>query len=167
MITRILKILIIVDIGVILFCWLQGNNIWMLNSQVAFISSLAIVGGSFLSYRGHINKRAGAINAYDDRDEVDKIDDPYDLYGEDHEELEKLDIKEEKKRINRDSMKNLFKHGGAYVSLYRIIGYVVLIAGFMWLNRSGNFDLWSFMFGLMIVPAVVFFSSFAMRNKEE
>ena len=93
-----MKLYEINNFGVILFCFLQGDMICLLNTQVAFISSLFITIGSYLGYKKNIEKRV--INHQvdiDDPDAIDKIDDHFDLYTEykiDEKELTKEEVKD-------------------------------------------------------------------------
>jgi len=158
------KVFFIIDFGVIAFCIIMGNTTWLINTQVAFVSSLIISLATFFSYQNSVSKRLanseGNIDTLDDRDKIDEIDDPYDLYSEDgvQEEKEltateiKTIIQEEKSKVKRNSLKNTFRNGGTFVSLYRLVGYSILVLGFMYLVNHKLFEPFSYMIGLFIVP---------------
>ncbi len=158
MILRIVLIYLAVDVGVVLFSILQGNNLWFINTQVAFFSSLIIVLGSFFSYQNSIKARVETYEANEtnDRDDIDKIEDKFDLYD---------DEKEQKppKVKTLDMFKNL-KYSGSFLSIYRVIGYVVLVGGFLALVQKEYFDIYSYLFGLFIVPIVSMFAIFAIKR---
>lgn len=175
MIKKFAKLFFIIDAGVIIFCILSNNYIWLINTQVAFISSLFISLATFLSYKRNVSKRLKNID-YDaqlsnDRDELDKIDDPYDLYDE--EEInEKKDfsaseikdiIKEEKSKIKQNSFKNTIYTSGSFISVYRIVGYVLLIFGFFSLNNNGIFNAMPYLAGLFIVPLSMLCAKFILK----
>ena len=86
MIKKFAKIFLIIDFGLIIFCVLSNNYIWLINTQVAFISSMIISIATFLSYKRNVAKRVQNIDydakLSDDRDKIDEIDDPFDLYSE-------------------------------------------------------------------------------------
>ncbi len=159
------KVFFILDFGVIAFCLINGNTTWLINTQIAFFSSLFISIATFFSYQNSIKKRLANssmdIDTINDRDKIDEIDDPYDLYSEDEitqEDKEltaheiKTIIKEEKAKVKRNSLKNMFVNGGSFVSIYRIIGYSILIIGFFYLVNHQLFEPFSYMVGLFIVP---------------
>ena len=117
-ILKFAKVFILLDLCLILYSLIFQNNLWVLNTQVAFVSSLFIIIASFLSYRRNIQSRLSSLdltktNQNEDRDKIDEIDDPYDLYTEyvqiPEEELTSEKIKEiindEKSKVNKNSFK--------------------------------------------------------------
>jgi vacuolar-type H+-ATPase subunit I/STV1 len=176
-IKKLIKLFFIVDIGVIVFTLLQSNFTWLLNTQFAFFSSLLITIASYLSYNKYVNRNVEyAIKDYQDRDSIDKIEDPYDLYDEPNENIKdnineniqdteqaledtsenrekfKQVVEEEKQKLKKNSFKNTYRAFGAYSSLYRIAGYLSLVMGFFYLNNHGMFHTLSYLFGLFVVP---------------
>ena len=145
---------------------------WFLNTQVAFFSSLFITIASFLSYRNNIQNRLSNLdltksnNQFEDRDKIDEIDDPYDLYTEYEEipesELTPEKIKEilnnEKSKVKRNSFKNTLFSASGFLSIYRVLGYGILVFGFFALNNNNIFIPIAFIIGLGIVPLGVLFS---------
>ncbi len=174
MIKKFAKVFLIVDFGVILFCLLQGNTIWLLNTQVAFVSSLLITIGSYLGYKRNIEKRV--VNHQVDMDEpdaIDKIDDPFDLYTEykiDDKELTKEEVKdiflEEKDKLkNQNTIKNTFQSIGGASSVYRLIGYGFLVTGFFYLNNNNLLEPISYLIGFIIVPVATLATRFTMKEE--
>ena len=165
MINKFAKVFLIVDFGVILFCLLQGNIDWLINTQVAFVSSLLITIGSYLGYKKNIEKRVSLEQVdMDQPDTIDKMDDPYDLYSEyevnDNDELSKEEVKEifleEKDKLKKQSnIKNTFKSIGGASSIYRLFGYGILVFGFFYLNNNGLLEPVSYLIGFLIVPVAV------------
>ena len=49
--------LLIIDIGVIIFCLLSGNRIWLINSQIGFVTSSLVMIASIISYRNMVKDR--------------------------------------------------------------------------------------------------------------
>jgi len=170
MITRALKIFLIIDLGVILFCLLNGNIIWLLNTQIAFFSSLFVTLGAYMGYMKNVSKRVEhQVNDDDNYDEVDKMDDKYDLYSPDVEEKvvenpTKEEIQEAMKPIKQNHFKN-FKSGfSGMSSFYRLAGYIGLIIGFFYLNNNGYLHIYSYIFGFIIVPISALVFSYSLNK---
>jgi len=147
-IKNIFIVLVILDLALIGFSLYKGGR-WLINSQLAFISSFLVTVASYFSYKRLIDKRVRLkMESFDDRSELDKIEDPYELYDEDEinqTPIEDLDvkqiIKDEKKKIKIINPKSL-KYGikGGF-SLLRLGGYLFLIAGFIALKNNHLLDL--------------------------
>lgn len=163
-ILKILKNYIIVDLIFIAIIFFIKNWNWILNSQIAFASSIFITIATFYSYQANVKKRLegyGEVNIVNnDQDEIDKIEDPYDLYSEDNitEEKElttekiKEIIGEEKAKLKKNTVKNTIFSAGGFLSIYRILGYAFLLFGFFYLVNNGLFNALAFVIGLTIVP---------------
>ena len=166
------KILFIVDFIVILTCVIFGQFQWLLNTQLAFVSSLLVTMGSYYGYKKNVEARVeDHINDDDNYDELDKMDDKYDLYSpeveniEKEEEYTKEEIKEAMKPIKQNYFAN-FKSGfSGMASLYRLSGYVFLIICFFFLNNNGYLHIWSYMFGFLIVPIASLILTLYLKNK--
>lgn len=165
------KVFIILDFCVIVYAFIFHGKLWVLNTQVAFVSSLFITIASFLSYKRNIQSRLSNLDLTKseqgiDRDKIDEIDDPFDLYSEyeeiPEEELTPEKIKEiindEKSKVKKNTFKNTLFSATGFLSIYRIIGYSILIFGFFALNNNGIFLPFGFIVGLGIVPLGVLIS---------
>ena len=172
------KFYIFLDLVVIVVCIALDNYLWLLNTQVAFISAMAITIGSFLGYQRNIQKRVESINPSDTsslepRDKIDEIDDPYDLYGEINEQQEfsaseiKTIIQEEKKKVKQNSFKNTIFSATGFASLYRLAGYALLIFGFFALNNNGLFHVFSYLIGLFIVTMATLMINISSKSKAD
>lgn len=162
MIKNFVKFYVGLDLLVIVVCLAFGNYLWLLNTQVAFISAMSITIGSFWGYKRNIQNRVESLEknaepTSEPRDKIDEIDDPHDLYGEINEQVEfttaeiKTIIDEEKKKVKQNSFKNTIFSATGFASLYRLAGYAVLIFGFFALNNNGLLHLFSYLSGLFIV----------------
>lgn len=162
MLKNFAKFYLALDLVVIIVCIISNNYLWLLNTQIAFISAMAITIGSFLGYKRNIENRVQGLtpnmdSGIEPRDTIDEIDDPYDLYGEINEQEEfttqeiKTIIEEEKKKIKQNSFKNTIFSATGFASLYRLAGYAVLIFGFFALNNNGLLHVFSYVSGLLIV----------------
>ncbi|QDF28644.1 hypothetical protein [Halarcobacter anaerophilus] len=173
------KVFIIVDLCLILYCLVFQNNIWLLNTQVAFLGSLFVTLASFFSYKRNVQNRLSNLDLSkqlkDERDKIDEIDDPFDLYSENEEIPEeeltaqkiKEIIKEEKTKVKRDSFKNAVFSAGGFVSIYRILGYATLVLGFFALNNNKILLPIPFLIGLAIVPISVLISKITLKSGED
>ncbi len=155
--------LLIVDIGIIIFCYLSGETTWLINSQIGFITSSLVIFGSILSYRSMVQGRlnVGAIPD-DERDTLDKLEDPYDLYDDekpknDEEQTLVEVVKEERENLkkNRRSFWETTKDSKASLSFYRLGAYALLIFGFFYLNSNKLLDISSYLFSLALPPIVI------------
>lgn len=170
-IIKFAKVFIFLDLCIFIYALVFQNKLWLLNTQIAFISSLLITVASFISYKKNIQNRLSnfdysKISKGEDRDKIDEIDDPYDLYTE-YEEIpeneltaEKIKeiINDEKSKVKRNSVKNTIFSASGFLSIYRIFGYVILIFGFFVLNNNKIFMPIAFIIGLGIVPFGVLIS---------
>lgn len=164
---KILNTLLAIDIGILLFCILSGNRNWLYTTQIGFFTSALVIAASMASYRRMIEKRLeyGAVPIEDERDELDKIDDPHDLYSDEAipevKELSKEEFvevaKEEKakQKVNRRSISEVIKDTRAFLSFYRIGAYGLLVLGFFYLNRNNYLDIPSYFFALSVPPVIV------------
>lgn len=169
-ILKFAKVFIFLDLCLLIYSFIFQNSIWLLNTQVAFISSLFIVIASFYSYKRNIQNRLSNFEASkvstEDRDKIDEIDDPFDLYSE-YEEIPEEEltpqkikeiIQEEKTKVKKNSLKNTLFSAGGFLSIYRILGYGILVFGFFALNNNKIFIPVAFIVGLGIVPFGVLLS---------
>ncbi len=155
---RLFFLIIIFDLFLALFMLSKGW-LWVLNSQIAFLISFFITISSFLSYKKNILKKAQHFDAsLDDRDELDKIDDKYELFEEKKEEKENIDIKEiikEEKRKQRSLKKifyNLKTTFSSFLSPLKLAGYILLVVSFLYLNRHSMLIIPAFLSGFFIMP---------------
>lgn len=159
-------ILFLLDFILVLYLVLNKESIYLLNTQIALIASLFITSGSFFGYKKLVLKRLKNYENSEDRDAIDKIEDPYELYSEVKNEKE-IDAKElfeeEKKRIKgfKRSILNFVSTSSAFLSIYRVLGYIVLIVSVLVLMDKKIFDPIYFFIGLSIVPisALIFMIS--------
>lgn len=155
--------LLIVDIGIILFCYLSGERIWLINTQIGFVTSSLVMFGSILSYRSMVDARlnVGAIPD-DERDTLGKLEDPYDLYDDekvknDEDKTLVEVVKEERENLkkNRRSFLETTKDSKAAFSFYRLGAYMLLIFGFFYLNNNEILDIPSYLFSLFMPPVII------------
>ena len=153
----LVRILIAVDIGVVVFCYLENNFLWLYNTQFAFFSTSLIILGSFIGYANSVKRQLEEGNVGEDV--LKKYEDPYNMD-------EEVDI--EKKELKKPKLKwyeaFLFSFRGGF-NFIRILGYALLIISFIYLNKNDIFDVYSFLFGVSIVPAIALIYSLILKKK--
>lgn len=152
-ITKLLRIFFAIDVGVVLFCYLEHNYVWFLNTQFAIFSAILIIFGNFLGYSSLVKKQLE--NDIVGEDTLKKYDDKYELYDEDEEK--EVDLKELKKELKKNKLPwykaILYSFKGGFHPI-RLLGYSMLAMSFIYLDKNGVFNLPAFLFGITIIPAV-------------
>jgi len=160
---KILQALLIVDGLLIFTVAIFFNMDILLNTQIAFISATLVMLGSMVSYRRMVEARVEneVITMDIDKDVIEKIEDPYDLYSEPVEEKEVEDvraaIKEEKARMKaqKRSLFEVLRDTKAALSWHRVGAYVLLALGFLYLNRHGILHIPAYLFALSLPPLII------------
>jgi len=158
---NVLRVLIAVDVGIAVFCYLEDNTVWLYNTQIAFFSVSLIILGSFIGYSNMV--KAQIQNGNVGEDILKKYEDPYNLDDEE-DEINEDELKKYKNRKLKWYEAVLFYFKGGF-NFLRIAGYVSLIAGFLWLSKNNIFDYLSFLFGVSVVPTVALVYLFISRKK--
>jgi hypothetical protein len=169
---KILKTLVIVDILIILLSVVFFDIKVLWNTQIGFISASLVMLASMKSYQRMVDARVehGIITLDDSKDVIDKLEDPYDLYSEEvvEEKAKPLTevVKEERQKLkaNRRSLGETLKDTKAALSIYRLGAYVVLILGFLYLNRHELLHIPSYILALSVPILVVVY--ILLGNKE-
>ncbi|WP_200763940.1 hypothetical protein [Nitrosophilus alvini] len=167
------KVLLVIDFMVIIFCLINNNFIWMLNTQVALLGSLAVSFGTYISYKKVVEEKSKEHIVADNRDVLEKIEDPYFVYDEES-ESEGIDEKtfkeivvEEKKKLKspKTALKNFVLTSKGFLSIYRIAAYAFLAVTLLMLIDRKVLDIFSYLVGLSIVPVSALITSFVSGKK--
>ena len=142
--------------GIILATSLYSKTLFA-NVQVASLSSFLVIVGASFAYKRMVDTKVSSESYEEDRDLLDEIEDPHELYSEEPineapvEELSLKEIvKEEKAKIKTFSFKSI-KHGArGSVSAFRIVPYVFLILGFIALKNNEVLDLTFYLPSLLV-----------------
>jgi len=150
-----IKILIISELLVLLTYLISLE--FFINLQIAFLSSFFIILGSTYAYKKMIDTQVKTENITQERDTLDTIEDPYELYDDDlinETPVDELDlkaiVKEEKKKIKTLNIKDIKKGSRATVSLFRLLPYIFLILGFIALKNNELLDLSIYLPALLV-----------------
>ncbi len=142
---------ILIFLQVIIALLLFISKAFFVSFEVALLSGSLITMGSLYAYRNMIQARTQNVDIEDNKDVIDMMDDPYDLYEEERKsEVDdiKAMIKEEKVRQKHQVVKNTVKNGAAWVSVYRLLPYAFLVLGFLGLQNNHLMQLLPYMVGL-------------------
>ena len=148
---KVLLTLFLVNLFLAFIIYIWKGQVWLINSQIAFLSSSLIMLASMQSYKNMVSNAisVGAV-ADDGRDTLDKLEDPYDLYddektsqGNDEEKTLVEVVKEERENLKkgRRSIWEITKDAKASFSFYRLTAYGVLVLGFFYLNSNQILEL--------------------------
>ncbi len=147
---RFFQIAALVDLMLVIA--LFSNPLRLLNSQIAFITSLFVVLGSFYGY-SRLVKRENPL--LENQDAIDKIEDRFDLYSDDlpSDKSAKEIFEEERAKVKRSgNLKALVTTYRGFLSPFRLFGYLFLVVSVLVLIRKGIFDPWEYLIGLGVVP---------------
>ena len=98
------------------------------------------------------------------------MDDKYDLYSPDVEQVEileptKEEIQEAMKPIKQNHFANLKSGFSGMASFYRLFGYIFLIIGFFYLNNNGYLHIYSYIVGFILVPISALITGIVSRKE--
>ena len=156
----LVRVLIAVDVGIVVFCYLEDNKVWLYNTQLAFFSTSLIILGAFIGYSNSVRRELENGNVGEDI--LKKYEDPYNM--DEEEEFDKEKLKELKKQKLKWYEAVLFSFKGGF-NFIRLFGYLMLIISFIYLNKIGIFDVISFLFGVSIVPAISLIYSLVLKKR--
>jgi len=127
------------------------------NIETAFLSALFIIIGASYAYKRMVVAKVASGEYVEDRDLLDKIEDPHELYDGKEindappEELNLKEIvKEEKAKVKPLNIKNMKYGVKGGVSLFRVVPYLFLILGFIALKNNDILNLWYYLPSLFI-----------------
>ncbi len=136
MVKRAIKIISITELLILASFFVSFS--FYINLQIAFLSSFFIILGSMYAYMKMVDKQVQTQEYEEQRDLLDTIEDPHELYDDEPinnapaEELDlKAIVKEEKKKIKIVNFKDMKKGSKAGFSLFRLIPYLFLVLGFI------------------------------------
>jgi len=161
---KIVVFLMLADILLAAVSLFVGKG-WLVNTQTAFLTSALVMAASMFSYGQMVKRRIenDEVPEMSDRDVIDKLDDPHDLYRDDNAEemndtknLRKA-LREEKLRIkaNRRSPYEMLKDSRASMSIYRLGAYALLVFGFFYLSSRNILQPLPYLIGLGLPVAAV------------
>ncbi len=152
---KVISILFVVEVPIVATYFFSSAI--FANVQVAYLSSLFVIVGSSFAYKKMVHKKIESDSYVDERDLLESIEDPHELYGDvtindaPAEELDlKTIVKEEKAKIKTFSLSSI-KHGAkGSVSLYRLLPYLFLVLGFIALKNNEILSLSYYLPSLLI-----------------
>lgn len=137
------------ELGLFSFALLFNQSHFLLNAQLAFLASMLIIYTSFLGYKAYVSKNIESANNVYQRDALDKIEDPFELYDEEDIE-ETLDIKELKKSQKKEGFKKMAKALPGHISKGRVLAYLFLVFSFIALVNNDKLNIAGFLIGITL-----------------
>jgi len=170
---RLLMLLLSVALiswGLLLF---EANYNATMSFFVAYFSSAIVVLASFRNYQKMVESRVESAVNVDERDLIDTLEDPYELYSEteskieDNKSIQEI-IKEEKRSLKkqRGSFRELFVNSLFAFRFSRLFAYFLLLLGFFYLlhNKVMVLGYYLVALGLPVVVIVVYLFIINSRN---
>ncbi|WP_457606566.1 hypothetical protein [Nitratifractor sp.] len=158
------RIALTLGIGAVLLlaiAYLTGGASAALSSQVGYWSSVLVVAASMGSYRRMVRQRleAGMVGV-EERDPLEKIDDPHGLYEEEEPavpETPREMVREEKARLKkqRRSPLQVGRDAVPAFSFWRLGAYGILVLGFFILLGLGMMNLAAYLPALALPIVLV------------
>jgi hypothetical protein len=171
---RLIYWLIAVDIVVAVISLIFFDIKTIYSTQIGFISASLVMLGSMRGYAKMVQSRVDndIITTDIDKDVISKLEDPHDLYSPSTEETKEIEdistaIKEEKQRLkaNKRTLFETLRDSKAALSLYRLGAYIVLILGFMYLNRHQLLQIPSYVVAITL-PSIIT-ASFMLSKRND
>ncbi len=155
---KILAVLLGVDGVILVVSALFFDKAILLNTQIGFVTASLVLFASMSSYKKMVETRIehDVITADIDKDVIDKLEDPYDLYSEEVKEEVVEDvaaaIKAERARhkANKRSLFEVLRDTKAALSLKRLGAYLLLVLGFFYLHRHQMLQIPTYLFSLSL-----------------
>ncbi len=155
MVKRAIKIISITELLILASFFVSFS--FYINLQIAFLSSFFIILGSMYAYMKMVDKQVQTQEYEEQRDLLDSIEDPHELYDDEPinntpaEELDlKAIVKEEKKKIKIVNFKDMKKGSKAGFSLFRLIPYLFLVLGFIALKNNNLLEIAVYLPSLLV-----------------
>ncbi len=163
MVKKAIKLLALTEIFVLASYLISFS--FYINLQIAFLSSLFIILGSSLAYRKMVHQEIEAQNITDERDFLDTLEDPHELYDDipiNEAPAEELDLKaivqEERKKIKTLNLKDMKNSSKAGFSLFRLVPYLFLVLGFIALKNNELLEITIYLPSLLVGIVVGYWS---------
>ncbi len=129
-----------------------------INLQIAFLSSFFIILGSAFAYNKMVQNKIDLEIADDgQRELLDTIEDPHELYDDEpinNTPVEELDlkeiVKEEKAKIKTFSLDSMKYGAKGSASLFRVLPYAFLVLGFIALENNKLLDIAIYLPSLLV-----------------
>ncbi|MDD2652315.1 MAG: hypothetical protein PHX44_04610 [Sulfurimonas sp.] len=143
---KTVKSLLALELSILLSAFFSFS--FFINLQVAFLSSFFIIVGSMHAYKNMIKTKIQNEEIEEQRDELDRVLDPYELDDNapiSEKPIDELDlkaiVKEEKKKIKLLNLSDIKKGSSASFSAYRLVPYLFLIIAFIALKNNELLDI--------------------------
>ena len=138
------------------------SNQFFISSQISFFASLIILTASFFAYKNRINSRLE--NARDEILAKIEEEDEEDEEILPQNEAKEFSLKDEKARLKKQKFSFKDKSFAAAFMPYRLVAYVILFFGFIFLKNENLLNVPGFLVGLAPMPIGAFIFGIMQNN---
>jgi len=138
---------------------------------MGYVSAAFVLLASMRSYQKVVQKGVENEAHFDDRDVIDKVEDPYLLFDDEDEKIEEKSeedlvevVKEERARLKGKgrSFVEILKDSKSSLAPYRLLSYAIMIVGFVFLQRNDLLTIIPYLIALtlpivIVVATLIFF----------
>lgn len=130
--------------------WIE-EPVFLLNFELAFFISGLIIFQSYRGYRKLVDRSIANEVAMNHEDPLKRVEDPYDLYDDEEDSGdEDFDLKAEKQKIKKESLKKMAKASPGHFSIGRLASYALLVIAFIGLKNNAVLDIAGFLTGITL-----------------
>ena len=138
------------------------SNQFFISSQISFFASLIILTASFFAYKNRINSRLEnareeILAKIEEEDEEDEEILP-------QREAKEFNLKDEKARLKKQKFSFKDRSFVAAFMPYRLVAYVILFFGFIFLKNENLLNVPGFLVGLAPMPIGAFIFGIMQNN---
>ena len=138
------------------------SNQFFISSQISFFASLIILTASFFAYKNRINSRLE--NARDEILAKIEEEDEEDDENLPQKEVKEFSLKDEKARLKKQKFSFKDRSFVAAFMPYRLVAYVILFFGFIFLKNENLLNVTGFLVGLAPMPIGAFVFGIMQNN---
>lgn len=140
---------------------------------MGYLSASFVLLASMRSYKKVVEKGIENETHFDDRDVIDKVEDPYMLFDEDEPKEEKTEedlvevVKEERARLKGKgrSFLEILKDSKASLAPYRLLSYAIMVVGFVFLQRHELLTIIPYLVALTL-PIVIVVATLTLFDED-
>jgi len=140
---------------------------------MGYASAAFVLLASMRSYKKLVEKGIANETHFDDRDVIDKVEDPYLLFDEDEPKEQKTEkdlvevVKEERALLKGKgrSFVEVLKDSKASLAPYRLLSYAIMVVGFVFLQRNDLLTIIPYLVALTL-PIVIVVATFIFFEED-
>lgn len=127
------------------------STFFVLNAELAWLAAILIIYTSYRGYKSYVMKNVDAEQLMHQRDILEQIEDPYELYDDEEKNHEVAESEiDEKKALKKESFKKMKKSMPGHLSKGRVFAYLFLVFAFIGLQNNHTLSVAGFLSGLTL-----------------